>query len=87
MLKHVFNVKSTKECTSIFLLSNPVFHLWEVVIGEWENCNILDKTRHVLTCPPMPIKNSIFGCMSNLKEKELEKLVQGLLVKTITIRG
>jgi hypothetical protein len=57
-----------------------------MVLGQWENCNILDKTGDVLTHLPTPIEKSVFGYLSNLKEKQLEKLVRGLFVKTITIR-
>jgi hypothetical protein len=52
---------------SIFLLLDPVFHMWEMVLVEWENCNILDKTRDVLIHPPTTIEKSTFGCLSNLK--------------------
>jgi hypothetical protein len=82
----MFNVKFTKECMSILFLSDPIFHLWEMILVEWEDCNILDKTRDVPTCLPMPIEKSTFGYLSNLKEKQLEKLVRGLFMKTITIR-
>ncbi len=66
---------------SIFLLSDPIFHLWV----KWENCNILDKTGNVPTCPQMPIGKSTFGCLLNLKEKQLEKLAWDFLAKIIII--
>jgi hypothetical protein len=34
----------------------------------------------------VPIRKSAFGYVANLKEKQLEKLAQDLLAKTITIR-
>jgi len=82
----MFNVESTKECMSIFLLSDPVFRMWEMGFVEWENCNILDKSGDVSICLLAPIEKSAFGYLSNLKEKQLRKLVQGFLAKTITIR-
>ncbi len=71
---------------NILLFLDLVFHLWEMVLGEWENCNILDNIGDVRTCHSMSIKKSTFGCLGNLKEKQLEKLAQGLFMKTITIR-
>jgi hypothetical protein len=53
----MFNIESTKECMSILFLLNLVFHMWEMVIVEWENCNILDSNGKVLTLPPTPIGN------------------------------
>jgi hypothetical protein len=41
------------------------------VFFEWERCNILDGSGDVLICPPKPIGNSTFGCLANLKEKQL----------------
>jgi hypothetical protein len=38
----MFNVESTKECMNILLLLDLVFHMWETVLVEWENCTILD---------------------------------------------
>jgi hypothetical protein len=40
----------------------------------------------VPTCPLALIGKLAFGCLSNMTEKKLEKLAQGLLAKTITIR-
>jgi hypothetical protein len=82
----MFNVESTKECMSILLLLCPIFHMWEIVLVEWENCNILDKIGDVPTHLLTLIRKSEFGCLSNLKEKQLEKLAQGLLTKIIIIR-
>jgi hypothetical protein len=79
----MFNVESTKECMSFFLLLDPIFHLWETNLVEWENCNILDNIGDMSTCPPMLIKKLTFGCLLNLKEKKLEKMVRGLLAKII----
>ncbi len=70
----MFNVESTKECMSTLLLLDSIFHLWEIILIEWENCNILDKTGGVLIHPPMLIRKSAFGCLSNLKKKQPEKL-------------
>jgi hypothetical protein len=70
----MFNVKSTKECMSILLISNLISHLWEMILVEWDNCNNLDKIKDVLTCPPLLIKTSMFGYLSYLKKKQLEKL-------------
>jgi hypothetical protein len=67
MLKLVFKVKSTKECMNIFLLLDPVFHMLGMVLVEWENCNILDQTKDVLTHPPTLIEKSTFGFLSDLK--------------------
>ncbi len=39
----------------------------------------------VLACPPKLIKKSAFRCLSNLKEKWLEKLAKGLITRTMTI--
>jgi hypothetical protein len=39
----------------------PSFPLVEMVLGEWENCNILDKTRNVLIHPPMLIEKSVLA--------------------------
>jgi hypothetical protein len=58
-----------------YFFSNPIFHMWETVLIEWENCNILDKIGDVPIHPPAPIGNLAFGCLSNLKEKQLKKLV------------
>ncbi len=52
---------------SIVLLLDPVFHMWEMVLVEWENCNIFNKTRDVPTHLLMPIEKSTFGYFSNLK--------------------
>ncbi len=57
-----------------------------MVFIEWENCKILDKNRDVLIHLLMLIEKSTFSYLSNLKEKQMEKLIQGLFVKTITIR-
>jgi hypothetical protein len=46
--------------------------MWEMVFVEWEDCNILDKIKEMLTCPPTLIKKSTFGGFSNLKENQLE---------------
>jgi hypothetical protein len=69
MLKPMFNIESTKECVSILFLSNLVFHMWEMVLVEWENCNILDSNGEVLTLPPTPIGKLMVACLSNMKEK------------------
>jgi hypothetical protein len=60
--------------------------LWQSVFLEWERCNILDGSGDVPTHPPKLIRKSSFGCLANLKEKQLEKLANGLLSKTITLR-
>jgi hypothetical protein len=70
----MFNVESTKECMSILLFLDLVFHMWEMVLVEWENYNILDRSRNVLIRLPRLIKKSMFGYLSNIKEKQLEKL-------------
>jgi len=51
------------------------------VFFEWERCKILDGSGDVLICPPKPIGNSTFGCLANLKEKQLKKLIRGLFKK------
>jgi len=48
--------------------------MWEIIFVEWENCNILDNNGKVLTFPPTPIGKLTFDCLSNMKEKQLEKL-------------
>jgi hypothetical protein len=78
-------VEFIKECMSIFLFSDLIFHMWEMGFVEWENYNILDKTWDVLTRPPMSIEKSTFGYLSNLKEKQLKTLTWNLLAKTIII--
>jgi hypothetical protein len=57
----------------------------EMVLVEWDNCNIVDETRDVPTCLLTLIEKLVFGCFSNLKEKILEKLVQGRLTKIIIV--
>jgi len=74
MLKHVFNIEYTKECMSILLLSNLVFHMWQMVLVKWENCNILDGSGNVSIRLPTLIGKSMFGYLSNIKEKQLERL-------------
>jgi hypothetical protein len=46
--------------------------MWEMVFDEWENCNILDKTRDLPTCLLAAIEKLTFGCFLNLKEKKLK---------------
>jgi hypothetical protein len=70
----MFNVESTKEFMSIFLLSDPVFHLWEISFVEWDNCYVLDKARDVSTCFLALIEKSAFGYFSNLKKKKFGKV-------------
>jgi hypothetical protein len=53
---------------------------------EWERCNILDDTGDVLAKSPKSIGKSIFGCFTNLKENQLEKLARGLISWIIIIR-
>jgi len=36
--------------------------------------------------PPEPIKKFGFGCLANLKEKQLEKLAKGFLSKIIAVK-
>jgi hypothetical protein len=60
------------------------FFLWQNVLLKWERCNILDGFEDVLAHLPKPIRKSIFDCLANLKEKQLQKLVKGFLSKTIT---
>jgi hypothetical protein len=59
--------------------------MWEMVFVEWDNSNILDKTGDVLTHTLLSIEKLAFGYLLSLKEKQLEKLTQNFLVKTITI--
>jgi hypothetical protein len=68
-LKHVFIIKSTKECMSILLPLNFVFDLWETIFVEWDKCNILDGNADVQTSLSTPIEKSTFGYLSNMKEK------------------
>jgi hypothetical protein len=70
----MFNVESTKDCMSIFLFSNLAFHMWEMVFVEWENCNILYKTRDVSTCLLAPTEKSACAYLSNLKREEIGKV-------------
>jgi hypothetical protein len=60
--------------------------LWESVLVEWERFNILDWSGDVFTCPLKLIKKLAFGCLANLKEKQLEKLARGLFDHTIMLR-
>jgi hypothetical protein len=71
---------------SIIFFLDPIFHLWEMVLVEWENFNILDKIGDVPTHLLASIRKLVFGYLPNLKEKQLKKFVQGILVKTIIIR-
>jgi hypothetical protein len=48
---------------SILLLLDPIFHMWEMILVERENSNILDKTKDVPTHLPTPIEKSMFGCL------------------------
>jgi hypothetical protein len=66
---------------NILLLTDVVFQLWQNVLLEWERSNILDGSGDVPTRLPKPIGKSIFGCLVNLKEKQLEKLAKGLFLK------
>jgi hypothetical protein len=59
--------------------------LWENVFIEWERCNILDKSGGVFACPSKPIGKSTFGCLTNLKEKQLEKFARGLFDHIINL--
>jgi hypothetical protein len=85
-LKPVLNMESTKECMNILLLIEAVFQLWQSVLLEWEKCNILNGSEDIPTCPPKLIRKSTFNYLSNLKETQLENLVKGFFVKTITFR-
>jgi hypothetical protein len=40
-----------------------------MIFVEWDKCNILDVSGDISTCPPLLIKKSAFGCLSNMKEK------------------
>jgi hypothetical protein len=40
----------------------------------------------VLACLLKPIRKFAFNCLTNLKEKQLEKLARGFLSKTITFK-
>jgi hypothetical protein len=59
--------------------------LWQSVLLEWERCNILDGFGDVPAHPPKSIEKFVFGCLVNLKEKQLKKLARGLFSKTITL--
>ncbi len=72
---------------NILFFLDVILHLSKTMSTEWENCNILDGNGDVLTRPLMPIKKSTFGCLLNMKEKQLEKLVRGFFLKTIIICG
>jgi hypothetical protein len=74
MLKPMFNVESTKECMSILLFLDLDFHIWEIILVEWENYNILDGSGNVSIHLPTLIEKSTFAYFSNIKEKQLEKL-------------
>ncbi len=69
----MFNVESTKECMSFFLLLDPIFHLWETNLVEWENCNILDNIGDMSTCPPMLIKKINIWLPFEFERKEIGK--------------
>jgi hypothetical protein len=70
----MFNIKSTTECMSTMFFLISIFHLWETILVEWGKCNILDDNGDVVTCHLMLIEKSTFGHLSNMKEKQLEKL-------------
>jgi hypothetical protein len=59
--------------------------LWKTVLVEWENCNILDESGDVSVHLLVSVGKSMFGYLLNMKEKQLEKLAQSLLAKTIAI--
>jgi hypothetical protein len=52
---------------------------------QWKRCNILDGTNDVPAKSLEPIGKFTFGCLANLKENQLEKLVRRLISRTITI--
>ncbi len=60
--------------------------MWQNVFFEWERCNILDGSWDVPTHSPKLIRKYVFGCLANLKEKQLEKLAKAFLSKAITLK-
>jgi hypothetical protein len=70
---------------NILLSSKIAFHLWEIVLVEWERCNISNGFGDVPTKLPKLIEKSAFGCLANLKENQLEKLARGLISRIVTI--
>jgi hypothetical protein len=79
-------MESMKECMNILLLIDAMFQLWQNVLIEWERCNILDGFGDILICPPKPIGKSAFGCLANLKQTQLKKLVKRFFVRMIILR-
>jgi hypothetical protein len=60
-MKLVFNVNFTKKMHKHFIfLLDPIFNLWEIILLEWERCNISDDSGEVPVCPPKLIKESTF---------------------------
>jgi hypothetical protein len=51
--------------------------LWQNVL-EWERCNILDGFGNVPAHLSKLIGKFAFGCLVNLKDKQLKKLAKGL---------
>ncbi len=79
ILHFVFKVNSIKECLNILLLSDGAYALWEKVLWEWENGNILDEIGKLPTKKVAPIRKSTFNCLVGLHEFQMAMLAQGLL--------
>jgi hypothetical protein len=62
----VFGVKSIKECFNILLLQDETYVLWEKMLIEWENGNILDKIGRLPIGKVAPIGKSTFNCFVSL---------------------
>jgi hypothetical protein len=70
----MFGVKSIKECFNIMLLLDKTYALWESVLKEWENGNILDGTHQLLAKRVTPIKKSTFNCLVGLCKSQMATL-------------
>ncbi len=68
-----------KECINILLSFDSIFHLWNIVLVEWERFNILDGSSDVLAKLQKLIGKLAFGCFANLKENQLKKLTRGFI--------
>jgi hypothetical protein len=71
---------------NILLSSDIVFHLWEIVLVEWERCNILDGSGDVPAKLPKLIGKLTLCCLANLKENQLEKLARRFISPTVIVR-
>jgi hypothetical protein len=59
-------VKSINECFNILLLQDEMYVLWEKMLIEWENGNILDGIGRLPMGKVAPIGKLTFNCLVSL---------------------